>query len=188
MRPGALIKAILIATVLFWGGIACCCLVGCSDNPQKRAVEVAKTALTASVDNPESVQIKGISKVDSVFGREYVTMNEQMALSMTLMKLGQEVMKEDCMESIDPKNWEFSERVKQRMEAMTALRELVSMGMLESGKSDTGKAKPFNGWKVKIEFEAKATDGSPYRSEYWFILDKEASCVVKSFEIPLAMK
>ena len=70
----------------------------------------------------------------------------------------------------------------------TALRELVSTGMLESGKSDTGKAKPFNGWKVKIEFEAKATDGTPYRSEYWFILDKEANCVVKSFEIPLALK
>ena len=181
MRPGALIKAILIATVLFWGGIACCCLVGCSDNPQKRAVEVAKTALAASVDNPESVKIKGIS-------REYVTMNEQMALSMTLMKLGQEVMKEDCMESIDPENWELPERMKQRMEAMTALRELVSIGMLESGKSDTGKAKLFNGWKVKIEFEAKATEGTPYRSEYWFILDKEANCVVRSFEIPLALK
>lgn len=60
--------------------------------------------------------------------------------------------------------------------------------MLESGKSDTGKAKLFNGWKVKIEFEAKATEGTPYRSEYWFILDKEANCVVKSFEIPLALK
>lgn len=185
MKPGALIKAILIATVLFWGGIACCCLVGCSDNPQKRAVEVAKTALTASVDNPESVKIIGISKVDSVFGREYVTMNEQMVLLMTLMKLGQEMMKEDCLENIDLENWELPERVKQRMEAMTALRGLISVGMLENNDADSDKAKHFNGWKVKIEFEAKATDGSPYHSEYWFILDKEASCVVKSFKTPL---
>ena len=43
----------------------------------------------------------------------------------------------------------------------------------------------FNGWKVKIEFEAKDSGGKPYRSEYWFILDKEALCVVKSFEVPL---
>lgn len=183
MRPGGLIGIILVTVVLFWGGVAC--FIHFTNQPQKRAVEVARKALMASVDNPESVQIKGISKVDSVFGREYVTMNEQMALSMMLMKLGQEVMKEDCLENIDPENWEIPERVKQRMEAMAALRELVSMGMIESGKSGTGKAKPFNGWKVKIEFEAKATDGSPYRSEYWFILDKEASCVVKSFEIPL---
>ena len=27
--------------------------------------------------------------------------------------------------------------------------------------------------------------GKPYRSEYWFILDKDATCVVNSFEIPL---
>ena len=46
-------------------------------------------------------------------------------------------------------------------------------------------AKPFNGWKVKIDFEAKTLKGKPYHSEYWFILDKEAEIVVKSFEIPL---
>ncbi|MGI6794481.1 hypothetical protein ACMYZ5_09250 [Bacteroides sp. KG68] len=180
MRPGALIKFILIATVLFWGGVAC--FVYFANRPQKRAVEVAKTALMATVNNPESVQIKGISKVDSVFGREYVNRNEQMALSVTLMKLGQEMMKEDCLENIgtDPEHWEIPQQMKQRMEAMTALRELVSTGMLKSNKS-----MPFNGWKVKIEYEAKATDGNPYRSEYWCILDKKANCVVKSFEIPL---
>lgn len=180
MKPGALIKFILIATVLFWGGVAG--FVYYTNQPQKRAVDVAKTALMAIVDNPESVQIKGISKVDSVFGREYVNRNEQMTLSVTLMKLGQEMMKGDCLESIgtDPEHWELPKQVKQRMEAMTALRELVCIGMLESNKP-----KPFNGWKVKIEYEAKTADGNPYRSEYWCILDKKANCVVKSFEIPL---
>lgn len=185
MKPGALIKFILIATVLFWGGAAC--FIYFTNRPQKRAVEVAKTALMATVDNPASVQIKGISKVDSVFGREYVNRNEQMALSVTLMKLGQEIMKEDCLESIgtDLEHWEIPKLIKQRMEEMSALRELVGTGMLKNGNADSNKPKPFNGWKVKIEFEAKDTDGSPYRSEYWFILDKKADCVVKSFEIPL---
>lgn len=45
--------------------------------------------------------------------------------------------------------------------------------------------KPFSGWKVKIEYEATDSDGQPYRSEYWFIMDKEAQCVIRSFEIPL---
>ncbi len=31
----------------------------------------------------------------------------------------------------------------------------------------------------------KTSQGKPYHSEYWFILDKEAEFVVKSFEIPL---
>lgn len=185
MRPGALLKFILIATVLFWGGVAC--FIYFENRPQKRALDVAKTALMATVDNPESVQIKGISKVDSVFGKEYVNRNEQMALSVTLMKLGQEMMEEDCLENIgtDLEHWEIPQQVKQRMEAMTALRELVGMGMLESNDADNNKPKPFNGWKVKIEYEAKTTDGNPYRSEYWCILDKKANCVVKSFEIPL---
>ncbi|NPD83012.1 hypothetical protein HPS57_13665 [Prevotella sp. PINT] len=180
MKPGALIKFILIATVLFWGGVTG--FVYYTNQPQKRAVEVAKKALLATADNPESIQIKGISKVDSIFGKEYVNQHEQMALSVTLMKLGQEMMKEDCLENIgtDLEHWEIPGQMKQRMEAMTALRELVGTGMLESNKP-----KPFNGWKVKIEYEAKATDGNPYRSEYWCILDKKANCVVKSFEIPL---
>lgn len=180
MKPGALIKFILTATVLFWGGVVC--FIYFTGRPQKRAVDVAKTALMATVDNPESVRIKGISKVDSVFGREYVNRNERMALSVTLMKLGQEMMKEDCMENIGTglEHWETPQQVKRRMEAMTALRELVGTGMLENDKP-----KPFNGWKVKIEYEAKAIDGNPYRSEYWCILDKKANCVVKSFEIPL---
>ena len=38
---------------------------------------------------------------------------------------------------------------------------------------------------VKIEYEATDSDGQPYRSEYWFIMDKEAQCVIRSFEIPL---
>ncbi len=40
----------------------------------------------ASVDNPESVKIVGISKPDSVFGREYVSMKEKMAFSVAMMK------------------------------------------------------------------------------------------------------
>ena len=51
---------------------------GCSDNSENKAQDMAKKALMASVDNPESVKIVGISKPDSVFGREYVTMKEKM--------------------------------------------------------------------------------------------------------------
>ena len=39
--------------------------------------------------------------------------------------------------------------------------------------------------QVKIEYEATDSDGQPYRSEYWFIMDKDAQCVIRSFEIPL---
>ncbi len=70
--------------------------------------------------------------------------------------------------------------MERQMSSLSALRSLVTV------KDPNDKTqKPFNGWKVKIEYEAKNEDGTPYHSEYWFILDKEATCVVNSFEIPL---
>ena len=65
---------------------------GCSDNSENEAQNMAKKALMASVDNPESVKIVGISKPDSVFGREYVTMKEKMALSVAIMKISRRFM------------------------------------------------------------------------------------------------
>lgn len=50
---------------------------GCSGNNENKAQDMAKRALMASVDNPESVKIVGISKPDSVFGREYVNVSSK---------------------------------------------------------------------------------------------------------------
>ena len=179
MRQGSLIIFILVSAVLFWGGVVC--FVSCSGKPENRAVEVAEKALMASVDNPKSVKILGISKADSVFGRDYVTMDEKMALSMAMMKINEKVMKEtNGLENFNPDNRDMAGLMERQMEAMAVLRSLTIPGG-QNGKT----LKPFNGWKVKIEFEAKTAEGKPYRSEYWFILDKEARCVIKSFEIPL---
>ena len=70
MKQGTLIIVILVSAVLFWGGVAV--FIACSNNPKDKAVAVAEKALMASVDNPQSVKIIGISKADSVFGKEYV--------------------------------------------------------------------------------------------------------------------
>ncbi len=170
---------ILVSAVLFWGGVVC--FAGCSGKPENRAVEVAEKALRASVDNPESVKILGISKADSVFGRDYVTIDEKMALSMSMMKINEKVMEEtNGFENFDPDDKAVADLMERQMSAMSALRGLI---VYESPHG--GVKQPFNGWKVKIEFEAKDSGGNPYRSEYWFILDREALCVVKSFEVPL---
>lgn len=66
------------------------------------------------------------------------------------------------------------------MKAMSSLRRLMDFG-----SPLDGSPQPFSGWKIKVDFEGVDADGQGYHSEYWFILDKEAQCVVKSFEIPL---
>lgn len=159
---------------------------GCSDNSENEAQNMAKKALMASVDNPESVKIVGISKPDSVFGREYVTMKEKMALSVAIMKISRRFMENTELDNPNAECHGMSGQMKRQMDTMTALRSLMVSGELKPASDEARQErKPFSGWKVKIEYEATDSDGQPYRSEYWFIMDKEAQCVIRSFEIPL---
>lgn len=177
MRPGTRLAIILASIILFWGIVGYFVFRG--DNPKERAVEVVKLALKASVDNPKSVRIIGISQPDSVFGREYVTMDEKMILSMAMMKINEKVMKlTDGLENFNPDDKEIAGLMERQMEAMSVLRSLTP-------QVNDGVTNSFTGWKVKIEYEGKDSGDKPYHSEYWFILDKEAQFVIKSFEIPL---
>lgn len=91
---------LLVTAVCFWSGLFY--FASCSDHPEQRAVEIAERALKATVDNPESIQIKGISKADSVFGKEYVNPHEKAALSMHLMQYGHKLMEEtDYFQNLD---------------------------------------------------------------------------------------
>lgn len=160
--------------------------IGCSGNSENKAQDMAKKALMASVDNLESVKIVGISKPDSVFGREYVTMKEKMALSVPMMKISRRFMEDTDFDNPNSECHGMSGQMKRQMDAMTALRSLmVTEELKPAGDEANQERKPFSGWKVKIEYEATDSDGQPYRSEYWFIMDKEAQCVIRSFEIPL---
>lgn len=170
---------LLISGVIIWGSIIFA--IGCSNNPKERAKSVAEKSLLACVDCPETVKIKAVSKPDSVFGRDYVTQDEQMNIAMAMLKINQKVMAEtDNMENIDFENKEMTELMERQMSAVSILRSLVRFD-----DPANQEKKPFNGWKVKIEYEAQSESGKPYHSEYWFILDKDATCVVNSFEIPL---
>ena len=92
---------------------------GCSDNSGNKAQDMAKKALMASVDNPESVKIVGISKPDSVFGREYVTMKEKIALSVAIMKISRRFMEDTDFDNPDAESHMMSGQMKRQMDAMT---------------------------------------------------------------------
>ena len=175
MRPGMKIWIILASIVLFWSGVFY--FVCCSDNLDGRAADMAEKALRASVANPESIRVLAVSKPDSVFGHTYITQEEKMALSMAMVEINRKVMEAtDGLEDFDPDDKETAALMERQMSAMSSLRRLMDFG-----SPLDGSPQPFSGWKVKVDF----ADGHGYHSEYWFILDKDAQCVVKSFEIPL---
>ncbi len=179
MKPGMKLAILLISGIALWSGIfffACS-----SNNPKDRARAVAEKSLMACVDCPETVEIKAFSKADSVYGREYITLDERVAIAASMMRISSCVMERtDNMENLDFNDAELAGLMERQMSAMAALRSLSGIH-----PEEPDKPKEFTGWKVKVEYEAKTIDGKPYHSEYWFILDKNADCVIKSFEIPL---
>lgn len=178
MKPGLKIAVLLGSFVLVWVLIAIAFYK--SGSLEKKAIEVAETALYATVDCPESVRILAVSKPDSVFGREYINDDEKMAISMSMMKINEKVMSQtDNLRELNFEDRDLAALVERQMSAMSTIRSFVSHRQADNSP------KPFNGWKVKIEYEAMTSVGTPYRSEYWFILDKKALCVVKSFEMPI---
>ena len=178
MKPGIKLTILLVSAAVLWGTIF---FVGCNyNNPKKRARTIAEKALLASVDCPESVTVKAVSEPDSVFGREYVTDDERMAIAMAMVNINKKVMTDtDGLSNFEFNNPETTELMERQMSAMSVLRSLAAPHKPDEPKS------PFNGWKVKIEYEALSAKGNPYHSEYWFILNKDADCVINSFEIPL---
>ena len=113
-------------------------------------------------------------------------MKEKMALSVAMMKISRRFMENTELDNPNAECHGMSGQMKRQMDAMTALRSLMVSGELKPASDEARQErKPFSGWKVKIEYEATDSDGQPYRSEYWFIMDKEAQCVIRSFEIPL---
>ena len=141
---------------------------------------MAVKALEASVDMPGTIKVHAVSKADSVFGRDYVSQEEKMAIATAMMKINKKIMEEtDSFKDFNIRDRRTATLMERQMSAMSVLRSLLPDVSTEKEKKD------FSGWKVKIEYEAQDGSGNPYRSEYWFILDRDATCVVKSFEIPL---
>ena len=103
----------------------------CSDNSGNKAQDKAKKALKATVDNPETEKNVGISKPDSVFGREYVTMKEKIALSVAMMKISRRFMEDTDFDNPDSESHGMSGQMKRQMDVMTVLRSLMISGELK---------------------------------------------------------
>ena len=133
MKPGMKLAILLISGIAIWSGIfffACS-----SNNPKQRARAVAEKSLMACVDCPETVEIKAFSDADSVFGREYITLDERIAIATSMMRISSRVMEQtDNMENIDFNDVELAGLMERQMSTMSALRSLTGLDTDNSEK------------------------------------------------------
>lgn len=148
--------------------------------PANLAVDAAKKALYASVDYPDSVRIIAISKPDSVFGRDYVSDEERMNLTLTMLKVNEYLMtKTEDLDQMDLNDASLNDLMTRQMSASNMIRSLMHSGIIRR------KGNPFTGYKVKIEYEGVSGFGNKFHAEYWFIIDRSGRHVINSFEIPV---
>ena len=151
-----------------------------SCRPTERAVKSAKCALLASTDNPESVKIVSVSKPDSVFGKNFITDEEKMNLTIAMMKVNEKVMSlTSNLENFDDDSPEVRELMERQVSSMSVLRGILPSTVIQQKKPK------FKGWKVKINYRATSESGNTYESEYWCFIDKTGNHVITSFEIPI---
>ena len=146
------------------------------NTPVRLAPEAAKTALLTLSENPDAIEIKAVSKPDSVFGNSYISENEMVSLGSILMKADKSLLSDD--ETLDRNA--MDDYLEKMMPLMNELR-------MASTPQYQAKDKPekFSGWKVKIEYTKKNEEGLKNHSERWFIIDRSGKFVVKSFDVPL---
>lgn len=154
-------------------------LFGCSDNAEGGR-ELAKKALYAVSNNPESIRIIAVSKPDSVFNRNYVNENEVPIIMDIMMKASDDMA--DAMSLEEPETTDDAARfiaINRKMSALSDINSLMMNTIQLDGENQ------FSGWKIKVEYEDYLTKDVVYHAEFWAILDKDMTCVVKTLEIPL---
>ena len=165
--------------IIAGGILALLPMVACSDDPDvNKAREVATEALYLMVDNPESVEIINYSDLDSVFGNNFITEDEKLQVAQILMQTNKRIIGDaKTIDEVDFSEAARSALMDRQIEATDRLRPLLF--------KDNRSQSCFNGWKLKVEYEALDADNQPYHAEYWFILDPKTNHVLHSFEIPL---
>lgn len=151
--------------------------ISCS-NVEQKAVELATENLKLSVENSEQLKVLGVSKVDSAFGVNYFTPNEIRSIFEVTKNVTEKIMRQTGnlmqLENADVATMALIER---QMKASTEVRSLLS-------KADSKKG-DFSGYKLKIDYQSQDMNGTVYKAERWFFIDKDGNQVLKTFELPL---
>lgn len=144
----------------------------------KSAPELAKKALTLSLDRPESLEIISVSDPDSVFGRRYASDSEKLDIMDRLMTMADSCVPTAETDFSDPQTMFDLER---QMNASTTLAPMLRFDTDPEARS----SEKFSGYRVKIEYRAVSAQGIPFHAENWFIIDPDCQSVINSFEIPM---
>lgn len=150
-------------------------LTSCSKNDDKKKYceKMALGFMNVQLDNPETINVLAVSDLDSVYGKQFFNNEELYQIGENLKDFNERIWSNDNLDLDDPKTNAMMERA---LNASDVLRNVI----------DTDNANTeWSGWKMKMQYEAVDKAGETYKSERYFIFDKEKQYIIHSFEIPI---
>lgn len=153
-------------------------VLSCScTNTEDKVKTLASENLKLTIDNPEHLEVLGVSKVDSAFGVNYFTDKEVRSIFEATKRVTENVMKQtNGLTQFDRANPALIALIERQMKASTEVRNLL----LKANKKGE-----FSGYKLKIDYQSKDANGFNYKAERWFFIDKKGEQILRTFEIPL---
>jgi len=161
---------LLIGTVLLLSVSSCI-------NRQHKVIELAEAHLRQSINDSGKLKIISVSDPDSVFGTIYFTEQEQKNIMGIMAQVTQSIIKRtNNFESFNANDAYVMDLAGRQMRANSEIRELLL--------SQTNN-REWTGWKIKVDFQAVNHTGLEYKAERWYFINKDASQVIKTLELPL---
>ena len=151
-------------------------IVSCSnleDKMRKKAV----AEIGSKVHNPDDVKIIGFSTRDSAFDVNYYSKKEIASIMKVMDKITETIMaRTENLTRFNPEDSYVIDLAERQMKAMAELQ----------GKTLQSEQKGnWNGWKIRVDYQAKNKEGKNIKAERWFFFDKKGENIIDTFEIPL---
>lgn len=146
-------------------------------NSQHKVIKLTESHLEQSVYNPRQLKIISISDPDSIFGTAYFTGQEQKNIMGIMGQVTKSIMKRtNNFEDFNINDTDVIDLAGRQIRANSDIRELLL---------NQTNNREWTGWKIKVDFQAVNHTGLEYKAERWYFINKDASQVIKTLELPL---
>jgi len=163
-------KWFLLLPLLFLSALFAC-------DRRARMAGLAEEHIRQSLEVPNSLAIQAVSEPDSAFGSGYLSPHEVNSLTALLQKVNAVIMsRTKNMTEFNPDDHYVIDLADRQMRALSDLRSMTGKSKGKGG---------WTGWKIKVDYSAKGSDGERFRAERWIFFDKKGKNVTRSFELPL---
>ena len=147
-------------------------------NKKEDMKALAESNIKTSLQDQEGYKLIGMAEPDSCFGTRYMSQKEITGIINTMQAVTNKIMHEtNNFTGVDETSEKCMKLAERQMQAAATVNAILNGSSRVKGK--------WTGWKIKADYEARDIQGTTYRAERWFFINKEGTKITRTFEIPI---